>query len=69
MIIVFQTMKLYGSCDIMKMQNTTMTFRLPQEIKNKFMDVAKNNNMQTAFVLRQLIINYIKTDGKGVSLC
>ena len=53
----------------MKMQNSTMTFRIPQEVKNKFTDVAYKNNMQPAFVLRYLIINYIKTDGKGVSLC
>lgn len=53
----------------MKMQNSTMTFRIPQELKHKFQDIVKKNNMQDAFVLRQLIIDYIKTGGKGVTLC
>ena len=53
----------------MKIQNTTMTFRIPQELKNKFQDVVKKNKLQDAFVLRQLIIDYIKTGGKGVTLC
>ena len=58
-----------GDVITVQLQNTTMTFRLPKEVKNKFTDITKKNNLPTALVLRKLISQYIKDDGKGIELC
>ncbi len=48
----------------MKLQDSTLTFRVPQEIKARFEETVKHNNLTLSFVLRTLMQQYVRTNGK-----
>ena len=44
----------------MQLQDTTFTFRLDKEIKDKFIETVKKNGTYSSLVLRQLMARYIR---------
>ena len=49
----------------MKFQNTNINIRMPKKLKDKFVEVATRNGFNYSFLLREMMKDYIKNNGKG----
>lgn len=47
------------------MEQTTMNFRLPEELKKAFDDACKGNDQTAAQVLRAMMREYVKKNAQG----
>lgn len=48
----------------MNVQNANLNIRIPFKLRDKFLETAKKNGLTYSVVLRTMILEYIRLDGK-----